>query len=508
MYIIRKRAYVLLFLSVVLCYAISVEASILSNIFGSSEEEETVVLDDHLELEEDAKYYDSLADMVEDVMPAVVTISATQAAPDRKNGGNVDPFKMPHGTPFDDFFEEFRKFFPNTQPPAVLGGSGFIVHETGIVVTNYHVVENPEKILVSFNNEELEATLLGKDKRADIAVLKINEPRKYPYLKFTNSDNVRTGDSVIAMGNPLGVGKSVSSGIVSAKSRDIVTESLVDFIQTDAALNKGNSGGPLVDIHGRVVGVNTLILSNSGGSNIGIGFAISSNYAKPLVDKLMYGRNIERGWLGVIIQPVTKEIADSLKLGKVKGALLNSVEEGTPAHESGLKAGDVVIKVDDIEIEDMNVLRKIVAYSKVGQMRKFVVLRRGKEKEINVRIGKLSSGDKQEEVVSKDSLDLGAIIVRNIENDDMDNVLCKSGVVVQKVKDGKISNKGLGAGDIIMEVAYKPVSEVKDLDGLLQDIKSTGIAKNVLVRVCIMNHKNKHTAPYYMAVPLSMFSGE
>ena len=296
----------------------------------------------------------SFADLAEKLMPSVVNISTTQTI---KTQSNPFPFQFPPGSPFEDMFKEFQK---PTERKATSLGSGFIVKKNGTVITNNHVIANAEDIIVRVNNKEYEAKVLGADPYSDIAVLKIESSEKFKTVEFGNSDKSRVGDWVVAIGNPFGLGGTVTSGIISARNRDINLTRYDDFIQTDASINQGNSGGPLFNMDGDVIGINTAIISPSGASS-GIGFAIPANYASTVIDQLIKYGETKRGWLGVRIQQVTKEMAQVAGLNEPKGAFIGGVSEGSPAEKGGVKIADIILEFDGQKIKTMRNLPRVVA---------------------------------------------------------------------------------------------------------------------------------------------------
>jgi len=304
----------------------------------------------------------SFADLAEKLMPSVVNISSTQTI---KTTSNPFPFQFPPGSPFEDMFKEFNR---PTERKATALGSGFIIDKKGIVVTNNHVIEGAEDIIVSVNGStEYKAKVIGKDPYMDIAVLKIESEKKFIPVSFGDSDKARIGDWVIAIGNPYGFGGTVTSGIISSRNRDIGLTRYDDFIQTDASINIGNSGGPLFNLDGEVIGINTAIIAPGQTGSIGIGFAIPSNPASTVISQLLEFGETKRGWLGVRIQEVTKEIAELEKLEKPEGALVASVSENSPADKAGIKAGDIILKFDGKNVDTMRALPKLVAQTKVGK---------------------------------------------------------------------------------------------------------------------------------------------
>jgi len=298
---------------------------------------------------------ESFADLAEKLMPAVVNISTTQTI---KTQTNSFPFQFPPGSPFAEMFKEFER---PTERKATSLGSGFIIKKDGVVVTNNHVIANAEDIIVRVNNKEYEVKVIGADPYSDIAVLKIESSDNFNTVDFGNSDKARVGDWVIAIGNPFGLGGTVTSGIISARNRDINLTRYDDFIQTDASINQGNSGGPLFDLQGKVIGINTAIIAPGQAGSIGIGFAIPSNAASTIIDQLVKYGETKRGWLGVRIQHVTKEIAKVQNLDSPRGALIAGVSEGSPAEKGGIKEGDIILEFNRQKINTMRNLPRIVA---------------------------------------------------------------------------------------------------------------------------------------------------
>ena len=309
---------------------------------------------------------ESFADLVEQLSPAVVNITTTAVVPEREQ---FNPM-VPRGSPFEDFFRDFMEKQPGDQQPkrqrrGTALGSGFIISSDGLLVTNNHVIENADEIKIEMlNGEILEAKVLGTDPKTDVALLKVDSKTKLPFVEFGNSDDARVGDWVLAIGNPLGQGFSVSAGIISARGRDLQGP-YDDFIQTDAAINRGNSGGPLFNTSGKVIGVNTAILSPNGGS-IGIGFSMSSVVVQKVVNQLRDYGETRRGWLGVRIQNLNSEVAEALGLENIEGALVTDVPEG-PARKAGIRSGDVIIEFDGLKINDSSSLVKVVGESEVGK---------------------------------------------------------------------------------------------------------------------------------------------
>jgi len=328
----------------------------------------------------------SFADLAEKLMPSVVNISSTQTI---KTSANPFPFEFPPGSPFEDMFKEFNR---PTERKATALGSGFIINKDGIVVTNNHVIQGAEDIIVSVNGStEYKAKVIGTDPYMDLAVLQILSDKKFIPVSFGDSDNARVGDWVIAIGNPFGFGGSVTSGIISSRNRDIGLTRYDDFIQTDASINQGNSGGPLFNLDGEVVGINTAIIAPGSSGSIGIGFAIPANPASKVVNQLIKFGETKRGWLGVRIQEVTQEIADVEKLDKAEGALVASVSENSPADKAGINDGDIILEFDGKRVDTMRTLPKLVAQTKVGKKVILKIWRNRKLIEKKVLLGRLES---------------------------------------------------------------------------------------------------------------------
>ena len=327
---------------------------------------------------------ETFADLAEKLMPSVVNISTTQTI---KTQSNPFPFQFPPGSPFEDMFKEFQK--PTERKAASLG-SGFIIKKNGTVITNNHVIANAEDIIVRVDNKEYQAKVLGADPYSDIAVLKIQSSNEFNVVNFGDSDKARVGDWVVAIGNPFGLGGTVTSGIISARNRDINLTRYDDFIQTDASINQGNSGGPLFNLKGDVIGINTAIISPSGASS-GIGFAIPANYASTIIDQLVKYGETKRGWLGVRIQQVTKEIASVAGLKETKGAFIGGVSEDSPAEKGGMKSGDIVLEFDGQKIKTMRNLPKVVANTMPNKKVAVKVWRNKKLITLKLTLGRMES---------------------------------------------------------------------------------------------------------------------
>jgi len=406
---------------------------------------------------------ESFADLAEKLMPSVVYISTTQTV---ITNVNPFPFEFPPGSPFEDMFKEFGT--PQKRKASALG-SGFIIDAKGIVITNNHVIKGAEDIMVRVEGDkEYKAKVLGSDPLSDIAVLKIESKEKLIPVKFGNSDKARIGDWVIAIGNPFGLGGTVTSGIISARNRDIGMSRYEDFIQTDASINVGNSGGPLFDMNGEVIGINTAILGQAG--SIGIGFAIPSNSAKKVIEQLIEFGETKRGWLGVRIQVVTKEIADVEKLDKPRGALVASVAEGSPSDKAGIKAGDIILEFNGVLINEMKELPKIVAQTDVGKTVEVKVWRNGKEISKKIKLGRLETSEDfkaKKTIETKDTaIESLKINVRPVEQKDIDERgLPKNtkGLVITEIANDSPINY-LSAGNIIIEAQKKVIKTIGDLE--------------------------------------------
>ena len=328
---------------------------------------------------------ESFADLAEKLMPSVVNISTTQTV---RTSSNQFPFQFPPGSPFEEMFKEFQR---PTERKASSLGSGFIIKENGTVITNNHVIANADDILVRVDTKEYKAKVIGADPYMDIAVLKMETTDKFKPVNFGDSDKARVGDWVVAIGNPFGLGGTVTSGIISARNRDINLTRYDDFIQTDASINQGNSGGPLFNLKGEVVGINTAIIAPGQAGSIGIGFAIPANAASNVIDQLINFGETRRGWLGVRIQEVTKEIAEAVKLKKTEGALVASVGEKSPADKAGIKAGDIILEFDGKKIDVMRTLPKVVAGTEVGKNVQLKIWRNKKLITKKLTLGRLES---------------------------------------------------------------------------------------------------------------------
>jgi serine protease Do len=443
----------------------------------------------------------SFADLAERLMPSVVNISTTQTV---VTNTNPFPFQFPPGSPFEDMFKEFGT--PQERKSSALG-SGFIIDEKGIVVTNNHVIQDAEDIIVRVNgDEEYKAKVVGADPLSDIAVLQLETKDKFTPVAFGDSDKARIGDWVIAIGNPFGLGGTVTSGIISARNRSIGLSRYEDYIQTDASINSGNSGGPLFDMNGDVIGINTAILGRNG--SIGIGFSIPANSAKIVIDQLIEFGETKRGWLGVRIQDVTEEIAEVEKLDEPRGALVASVAENSPSEKAGIKAGDIILEFNGVKINQMKELPAIVAKTKVGKNVKVKIWRNQRELTKNVLLGRLETSEdfkvseKKKEPVEKQTSEIEnlKITVRLLTKEDIKTRKLPNqitGVVVTKISDGSpLKNTTLAVNHIITEAQKKKIKSIDDLKNITQQVMSSN-QKTILLAT--YNNQNQRR---YLGVKL------
>jgi serine protease Do len=465
---------------------------------------------------------DGIADTAEMVIDAVVNISTKQTV-DISSGAMPN---LPPGSPFEEFFEEFFKNRRGQGPGAPGGpggqggqggqggnsgrqgdgtptprrvnslGSGFIIDTAGLVVTNNHVIAEADEISVILNDgTTLKATLVGRDAKTDLALLKVNPVAPLKAVKFGDSDKLRLGEWVIAIGNPFSLGGTVTAGIISARNRDINSGPYDNYIQTDAAINRGNSGGPLFNLNGEVIGVNTAIISPSGGS-IGIGFAVPSKTVVAVIDQLREFKEVRRGWLGVRIQQVTDDIAESLSIKPPRGALIAGIDDKGPAKPAGIEPGDVVVKFDGKDIKEMRDLPKIVAETAVGKDVEVLIIRKGKEEKKTVKLGRLEDTEKQASLTAKK--DGGADekpVVKKALGLDLANLtdeLRKKHRIKDKVKgvvitgvdaNSPASEKRLAPGMVIAEVQQQPVSTATELQERIDKLKKEGKKAVVLLVV-------------------------
>lgn len=438
----------------------------------------------------------SLAPLVEKLLPSVVNISSTQKMEDAP----VSPEQLPEmpqfppGSPFQDFFEEFLNKHGGTGmpslPPASLG-SGFIVDAAkGLIVTNAHVIQDADEVRVTLHDDTtMPAEVLGRDEKTDLALLKVTTKHPLVAVPFGDSAPLRVGDWVLAIGNPFGLGGTVTTGIISAQQRDINAGPYDDFIQTDASINRGNSGGPMFNMNGEVIGINTAIYSPSGGS-VGIGFAIPSNLAKPVIDQLVKYGKTRRGWLGVRIQTVTEDIAESLGLDSHGGALVASVTPTGPAEKAGLKAGDIIMEFDGKSVTQMRTLPRIVAETEIGRNIPLLYWRDGKKEKTMVMVGELEKAeedgllagmqepDMEGGTRSGVSVDMVGLVLGNLTEQDRNayNIPADvDGVLVTEAKPGsEAAEKGLALGDVIVEINQQAASDAKTALDIITKAEKSG----------------------------------
>ena len=431
----------------------------------------------------------SFADLAEKLMPSVVNISTTTTITTQTN---PFPFQFPPGSPFEDMFREFGT--PQERKSSALG-SGFIIDEKGIVVTNNHVIQDAEDIIIRVNGDkEFKAKVIGADPLSDIAVLQLETQEKFIPVKFGDSDKARIGDWVIAIGNPFGLGGTVTSGIISARNRSIGLARYEDYIQTDASINSGNSGGPLFDMNGDVIGINTAILGRSG--SIGIGFSIPSNSAKIVIDQLIEFGETKRGWLGVRIQDVTKEIAEVEKLDEPRGALVASVAPNSPSENAGVKAGDIILEFDNERIQEMKQLPIIVARTEVGKKVKVKIWRNKKEIVKTITLGRLETSEdfkiaEQNNVPNEIEIKNLKILVRKITSEDVKSRNLPnqtSGLVITKIENDSPLINSIEVNSIILEAQKKKIRDVKDLD---QAVKQVLDSNQKTILLVIYNSQNQ-----------------
>ena len=471
---------------------------------------------------------DSFADLAQQLLPAVVNISSSTSMQIARGNGPEIPL-FPPGSPFEQFFKDFldrnhpggRGGPHGQEPPSGPAperkmqslGSGFIIDPSGLIVTNNHVIDGADEITVVLqDNTSLKATLVGKDERVDVALLKVKSDKPLPAVKFGDSDAERVGDWVLAIGNPFGLGGTVTAGIVSARGRDIRQGPYDDFIQTDAAINRGNSGGPLFNMNGDVIGINTAIYSPSGGS-IGIGFSIPSNMAKNVVDQLKNYGHARRGWLGVRIQQVTPDIAESLGLHDSGGAMVAGVNDGGPADKAKIRNGDIILKFNNQDVKEMHNLPRIVAETPIGEDVPVTVWRDGKETTVQAKVGELP--DEPQQVAAADSkaptattapteisglglklaqIDQGARDKYQLGDD-------QKGVVITDVApSGTAAERGVKPGDVIMEVQQQSVNTPAEVQSRVDSVRKQN-RKSVLM--LIQNQDGRRWVP----LPLSSDQG-
>ena len=442
---------------------------------------------------------DGIADVAERVIDAVVNISTSQNVASRNQGGGGGGAvpNLPNDPQLDELFRDFfnrrgqqgennQNRGGNTPRRVNSLGSGFIIDSAGIVVTNNHVIADADEITVILNDgSRIKAELVGKDQKTDLALLRIKTDKQLKSVKFGNSDGLRLGEWVIAIGNPFSLGGTVTAGIVSARNRDINSGPYDNYIQTDAAINRGNSGGPLFNLEGEVIGVNTAIISPSGGS-IGIGFAVPSKTALAVIDQLKNFGETRRGWLGVRIQQVTDEIAESLGIKPARGALVAGVDEKGPAKPAGIEPGDVIVKFDGQDIKEMRDLPRVVADTPVGKEVPVLVIRKGREETRTVTLGRLEDGEKQAALTTPPNTPEVKPVIKKtlgLELSNMSDDLRKKYKIKDTVKGIVIlgidaaspaSDKRLNAGDTIVEIAQEAVASADDFQAKIDKLKKDG----------------------------------
>ena len=432
----------------------------------------------------------SFADLAERLMPSVVNISTTQTVVTRSNP--FPGFEFPPGSPFGDMFKEFGT--PQERQSSALG-SGFIIDEKGIVVTNNHVIDGAEDIVVQVNGEKkFNAKVIGADPLSDIAVLQLDTKEKFIPVKFGDSDKARIGDWVIAIGNPFGLGGTVTSGIISARNRSIGLSRYEDYIQTDASINSGNSGGPLFDMNGDVIGINTAILGRSG--NVGIGFSIPSNSAKIVIDQLIEFGETKRGWLGVRIQDVTKEIAEIENLDEPRGALVASVAPNSPSEKAGVKAGDIILEFNGERIQEMKELPIIVARTEVGKKVKVKIWRNKKEITKTITLGRLETSEdfkvaEKNTPLKEQKIESLKITVRELSKEDIKTRNLPnqtSGLVITQIDNNSPLANSIEVNSIILEAQKK---KIKSSDDLNQVVKKVLESNQKTILLVIYNSQNQ-----------------
>jgi serine protease Do len=442
---------------------------------------------------------ESFADLAEEVTGAVVNISASTTVEAR----NRTLPQLPQGTPFEDLFEEFFNRRGQQGPGQRPGpdsdngprqqqrrsnslGSGFVIDPSGIVITNNHVIGDANDVFVIWSDgRRLKAEVVGKDPKVDLAVLRVKSDTPLKAVRFGDSDKLRPGDWVMAIGNPFGLGGSVTAGIVSARGRNIESGPYDNYIQTDASINKGNSGGPLFNMDGEVIGINTAILSPTGGS-VGIGFAVPAATAVPIIDQLREFGETRRGWLGVRIQNVDDSTAEALNLGKARGALVAGIDERGPAKPSGLEVGDVIVRFDNREVKDSRDLPRIVANTPVGKAVDVVLMRKGQELTKSVTLGRLEDGERQQQAnLNQPGTEAPTATRRalGLELSGVTDELRKrysikdtvKGVVVTRVDpNSAAADKRIQPGEVIVEVGQEPVSNPADVTRRVEALKKDG----------------------------------
>ncbi len=443
----------------------------------------------------------SFADLAQKLLPSVVNISSTQkiAEPDSQDMPQMPEF--PPGSPFEDFFKDFLERrgqgLPDSGPaqPAASLGSGFIIDaQKGYIVTNNHVIRDAEEVRVTLHDDTiLDAKIIGKDEKMDLAVLQVTSDKSLMAVPFGNSDQIRVGDWILAIGNPFGLGGTVTSGIISARQRDIQSGPYDDYLQTDASINRGNSGGPMFNLKGEVIGINTAIFSPSGGS-VGIGFAIPTNLAKPVVEQLIKFGKTRRGWLGIRIQTVTKEIADSLGLSEVRGALVASLTEGGPAAKAGLQQGDVILEFNGQKLDAMRALPRLVAETEIGSTATILYWRDGKSFTTKAVVGELEKAEEKgliEKAENQNALprgveipDLGVTattLTTALRNQFEIPDKAQGVLVTDVIANSQAAEENLMVGDVIVEINQQAVKDAEKAKEIVDAAKAGGKSSVLLL---------------------------
>jgi len=397
----------------------------------------------------------SFADLAEQVRPAVVNISVSGNTFTQRSFKEQPHF--PHDTPFNDFFEHF--FLPPNSPKKRQAlGSGFIISSDGYIVTNHHVIDDSETITATLNNGEQHlAHLIGVDAKTDLALLKIDTKQTLPFVRFGNAENARVGDWVVAVGNPFGLGGTFTAGIISARGRDLENGTFSDFLQIDAPLNKGNSGGPLFNTRGEVIGINTAIFSPNGG-NVGIGFAVPSNTAENIITALRENGYVERGWLGVQIQKLTPELAEGFALPETQGALVSQILPDSPAAVSDLQSGDVITQVDGQQVKDFKALSRLIAQGKAGQTIQLQVWRKGKSQSLSVTLSNYPDSQPVASNKPAQHSRLGVQLqsLNDKKRQELGLAENTEGVLIRDVEAGSpAARQGLRSGDVILQIGQE-----------------------------------------------------
>jgi len=436
---------------------------------------------------------ESVADLAETLLDSVVNISTSQRV---SGNNNVPRPRVPEGSPFEDFFDDFFGDRGGDRPNAPRSrrvnslGSGFVIDADGLIVTNNHVIADADDIEVNFaDGSKLPAELVGTDPKTDIALLRVDAGKPLPHVPFGDSEAMRIGDWVMAIGNPFGLGGTVTTGIISARERDINAGPYDNFIQTDAAINRGNSGGPLFNQNGEVIGINTAIISPTGGS-IGIGFAVPADIVQSVLAQLMEYGETRRGWLGVRIQPVTDDIAESLDMDRAAGALVAGIVEGGPVDNGTIMPGDVIIRFDGKDIDEMRDLPRIVAESPIGKEVDVVVIRKGEEKTFQIELGRLEDGEKMiAETEAAEEPETVSILGMEIAG--LDDALREQygisedveGVVITSVdEDSSAAEKRIEPGNVIVEIAQEAVRTPQEVEDRIEELQDDG-RRNALLMI-------------------------